>query len=174
MLQAMGMRLLDARGREIGARWPAVYRNLAAVELDGLDPRVAGTAVVLASDVDNPLLGTHGAARVYGPQKGASAQQVAELEAGLERWAGLVGAATGHDLTGAAGAGAAGGVGFAALSVLGAERQPGVDVVLGLIGFEDLLSGARLVITGEGSLDEQSSARQGAGRRRPGRRAAWG
>jgi glycerate kinase len=93
---------------------------------------------------------------VYGPQKGASAQQVAELEAGLERWAGLVGAATGHDLTGAAGAGSAGGVGFAALSVLGAERQPGVDVVLGLIGFEDLLSGARLVITGEGSLDEQT------------------
>jgi glycerate kinase len=112
--------------------------------------------VVLASDVDNPLLGTGGAASVYAPQKGASEQQVAELESALRHWAELLGAATGTDLEDAAGAGAAGGVGYAALAVLGAERRSGIDVVLDLVGFEDLLSGAGLVITGEGSLDEQS------------------
>ena len=155
MLQALGVRLLDADGRDLPPGGEAL-RDLDAVDLDGLDPRLAGTAVILASDVDNPLLGVHGAAQVYGPQKGATPEQVVVLDAALRRWGEILGAATGRDLATAAGAGAAGGVGFAALSLLDAEIRPGIDVVLDLIGFDDLLSDAQLVITGEGSLDLQS------------------
>jgi glycerate kinase len=106
----------------------------------------------MASDVDNPLLGPCGAAHVYGPQKGASPDDIELLDVGLGRLADAIdpGAA---DLPGA---GAAGGVGFAALSVLQATAESGIDVVLDLVGFEDQLDGARLVVTGEGRLDEQT------------------
>jgi len=151
MLQALGAALLDDRGAEI-APGGAALAGLATVDLRGLDTRLAGVRLVLASDVDNPLLGPRGAAAVYAPQKGATPEQVAELEAALAHWAGLVDGA-GAQL---AGAGAAGGVGYAALTVLGAERRPGIDVVLELVGFADALQSASLVITGEGSLDEQT------------------
>lgn len=122
----------------------------------GLHRALGEAEVVVASDVDNPLLGPRGAAAVYGPQKGASAADVAELDAALARWAGTVQGATGTDLAGAPGAGAAGGVGFAALAVLGARLQPGIDLVLDLVRFRERLPGARLVICGEGSLDAQT------------------
>jgi glycerate kinase len=108
--------------------------------------------VVLASDVDNPLLGPNGAAAVYGPQKGASASDVEVLEERLRAWADEVG----HEHADTPGAGAAGGIGFAAMALLGARRRPGIEVVLELVGFADALPGARLVITGEGSLDAQT------------------
>jgi len=111
---------------------------------------------VIASDVDNPLLGPRGAAMVYGPQKGATPQDIRDLEAGLARWAAAVHTATGVDAAATPGAGAAGGVGFAALAVLGARVRPGIDLILDLTGFEEHLRGATLVITGEGSLDEQT------------------
>ncbi|HST84341.1 MAG TPA: glycerate kinase [Kineosporiaceae bacterium] len=155
MLQALGVRLLDREGQDVGPGG-AGLRSLDTVDLTGLDPRLAGTRVVLASDVDNPLLGPTGAASIYAPQKGASVDQVAELELGLQRWAGKLGLATDRQLAAAPGAGAAGGVGFAALTVLGAELRPGIEMILELIDFEELLPGASLVITGEGSLDEQS------------------
>ncbi len=155
MLQALGVRLLDDRGHEIGPGGRGL-QNLTSVELDRLDPRLAGTTMMLASDVDNPLLGAEGAAAVYAPQKGANAEQVAELEDGLRRWSDLVGSVIGQGLAGAPGAGAAGGVGYAALAMLAAKRRPGVEVVLELIGFDDLVTGARLVITGEGALDDQT------------------
>src|SRR5262249_9650863 len=107
-------------------------------------------------DVDNPLLGPDGAAAVYAPQKGASREQVVLLEQGLANWADKLTAATGRDLASVAGAGAAGGAGFAALAALGARGGPGVELGLDLLGFEDLLAEARLVITGEGRLDRQS------------------
>lgn len=110
----------------------------------------------MACDVDNPLLGARGAAAVYGPQKGAGPADVARLEDALARWADVVGATTGQDLRDAAGAGAAGGVGFAALAVLGAELRPGIDLVLDLVGFDEAVAGCDLVVTGEGALDEQS------------------
>jgi glycerate kinase len=106
----------------------------------------------LASDVDNPLLGPTGAARVYAPQKGASTADVALLEAALTRWAAAVDPASAQ----VPGAGAAGGVGYAALTVLAAKRRPGIEVVLDLVGFANHLQGAQLVITGEGSLDTQT------------------
>ena len=126
------------------------------LDLAGLHPALRQTEVVVASDVDNPLLGPRGAAAVYGPQKGASPADVAALDAALARWAEAVHHATGVDAAGTLGAGAAGGVGFAALAVLGATLRPGIDLVLELVGFPAALPGARLVITGEGSLDAQT------------------
>jgi glycerate kinase len=121
-----------------------------------LGDRLRGVQVVVACDVDNPLTGPRGAAAVYGPQKGASPEQVAELDDRLTRWADLVAEQIGSDLRDVPGAGAAGGVGFAALALLGAELRPGIDLVLELVHFREQLAGADLVITGEGALDEQT------------------
>ncbi|WP_410788742.1 glycerate kinase [Kribbella sp. C-35] len=125
--------------------------------IDALEGRrLEGVQVVVACDVDNPLTGPRGAAAVYGPQKGADPRQVAQLDAALTEWADAVARATGRDLRDAPGAGAAGGVGFAALALLGAELRPGIDLVLDLVRFREQLAGADLVITGEGALDEQT------------------
>ncbi len=151
MLQALGARFMDHTGEELAPGGGAL-QSLTEVDLTELDWRLAGVDFVLASDVDNPLLGPRGAAAVYGPQKGATPEDVEQLDIGLGRLADALdpGAA---DIPGA---GAAGGVGFAALSVLQATPSPGIDVVLDLIGFHDQLEGAQLVITGEGRLDEQT------------------
>ncbi|WP_432885657.1 glycerate kinase [Kribbella sp. CA-245084] len=122
----------------------------------GLGGRPEGVQVVVACDVDNPLTGPRGAAAVYGPQKGATAEQVVELDNKLSAWADQVAAQTGRDLRDVPGAGAAGGVGFAALALLDAELRPGIELVLEMVGFEEQLAGADLVITGEGALDEQT------------------
>lgn len=167
LVQALGARLLDAGGADLQPGGAAL-RDLARIDLSGFID-LTGVEVVVASDVDNPLLGPHGAAAVYGPQKGATPDDVEVLERGLARLAaraaathGLVGAVE-HDgqprpmgVAGAPGAGAAGGVGFAALAFLRAEIQPGIEYLLDLLGFGGHIHGARLVITGEGSLDEQS------------------
>ena len=171
MVQALGGRLLDQAGRELppgGAALTALHR----LDLAGLTP-LAGIEVLVATDVDNPLLGRHGAAAVYGPQKGASPADVVILEAGLARWADCAERALAGQLPAAGrpgawpsprvsrprdepGAGAAGGLGFAALAFLGARTRPGIELMLDLIGFAGRLRGARLVITGEGSLDAQT------------------
>lgn len=158
LLQALGARLLDAAGEELD-RGGAALARLDRVDLAGLDPRLAGTEFVLAADVDHPLLGERGAAAVFGPQKGAGPEQVRALDASLTVLRDRLGDALGETALRAAeapGAGAAGGVGYAALAVLGARRRPGVEVVLEFVGLAEELSGADLVITGEGSLDEQS------------------
>ncbi|MEW9527932.1 glycerate kinase [Microbispora sp. NPDC049125] len=165
MVQALGVRLLDAAGAELPPGGAAL-RDLHEIDVSGC---LRGFEVVVASDVDNPLLGPYGAAAVYAPQKGAGPADVAVLEAGLARLAavaahthGLAGAAE-HDgvvrsmgVAGMPGAGAAGGVGFAALAFLGADLRPGIDYLLELLEFDRHVRGARLVVTGEGSLDEQS------------------
>jgi glycerate kinase len=155
LLTALGARLVDADGVEL-AQGGAALAGLARLELGGLHPKLASTAVVVASDVDNPLLGPNGAAAVYGPQKGADPDDVALLDAALAHWADVLDAATGTALRESPGAGAAGGVGYGALAALGAELKPGIDMVLELVGFAEALPGARLVVTGEGSLDEQT------------------
>ncbi|WP_313480635.1 glycerate kinase [Microbacterium sp.] len=155
MLRALGvaLRTEDRPVRPGGAG----LVELVSADLTGLDPRLAAVSVVLAADVDNPLLGERGAAAVFAPQKGASADDVAVLEAGLSRLAELVDALPGVRASASApGAGAAGGVGYAALAVLGAVREPGIDVIQRLIGLEARIADADLVITGEGSLDDQS------------------
>ncbi|MGW0605092.1 glycerate kinase [Streptomyces sp. NPDC002640] len=159
MLTALGARFLDARGQELGPGGGALGA-LASVDLSGLDPRLSDGTVelVLASDVDNPLTGPSGAAAVYGPQKGASPQDVAVLDAGLTRYAEVLERAVGPRAAGLAqapGAGAAGGIGFAAL-LLGARFRAGIEVLLEVVGFDAELRRAGLVVTGEGSLDAQT------------------
>ncbi|QFG69959.1 glycerate kinase [Ornithinimicrobium pratense] len=155
LLQALGARLLDADGAPVGPGGAGLER-LAALDLSGLHPRLATARLTVACDVDNPLTGPHGAAAVYGPQKGADEDHVRALDAGVAHLAEVVARHTGQDLRDTPGAGAAGGVGFAALAVLGAVLRPGAEVVLELTGFHDALPGADLVVTGEGSLDGQT------------------
>jgi glycerate kinase len=157
MVEALGVRLTGRDGAGVG-RGGAALAELAEVDVAGLDPRIGPgrCEVLVASDVDNPLLGPSGAAEVFGPQKGATAADVVVLDQALGRWAELTQAVTGLDLAGAPGAGAAGGTGFGALAYLGARLVPGAPLVLDLIGFDSALAGADLVITGEGSMDEQS------------------
>ncbi len=155
MMQALGARLVDSSGAEL-ARGGAALADLVRLDLSGLHPGLAQAELVFGCDVRNPLLGPAGAAAVYGPQKGAVGGDVDRLDAALATWARVVAAATSTDLASAAGAGAAGGVGFAALALLGVTLAPGIDLILELGGFLDALSGADLVVTGEGSLDEQT------------------
>jgi glycerate kinase len=155
LVQALGGRLLDAGVAELPPGGAAL-QHLDRLDLSGFDQRVAGTGFVVASDVDNPLLGERGAAAVYSPQKGASGAEVAVLEAALARWAAVATAATGIDAAWVPGVGAAGGVGFAALVFLGAELRSGIEYLLDLLQVRAALPGARLVVTGEGSLDEQT------------------
>lgn len=155
MLQALGAALYTEAGEATPGG--AALAGLVSVDLAGLDARFAETTVVLASDVDNPLLGERGAAAVFAPQKGASDDDVVLLEQGLARFTALLECSPRVTPSiDAKGAGAAGGVGYAALAVLGARRERGVDVVLRLTGLAARIAGADLVITGEGSLDAQS------------------
>lgn len=155
MLAALGARLLDASGTPIGRGGGALSR-IASVSLEPVVSRLSGASVVVASDVTNPLLGIDGAAAVFGPQKGASPGDVAALDAALGRWADVLAPVVGTDFRTVPGAGAAGGAGFGALTGLGARLEPGIELILSLLGFDDAVLGADLVITGEGSLDEQS------------------
>ena len=155
MAQALGARLLDEGGEELPPGGAALVR-LDRVDLTGLDARLVGTQVVVATDVDNPLVGPSGAAAVYGPQKGASAEDVALLDAGLRRLAEVLERDLGLRLADAPGAGAAGGLGAGAIAFLGARQESGIDAVLEIVGFAEAVAGADLVLTGEGSLDEQS------------------
>ncbi|OIJ24033.1 glycerate kinase [Nocardioides luteus] len=161
MLRALGARLLDTSGAEV-AEGGAALQDLARIDLDGLDPRLQETEIVVACDVDNPLLGPRGAVATFSAQKGAGPEERAILEASLATYASLVSAVLdlpGLDLSApedAPGAGAAGGVGFAALAVLGGRVERGVDLLLDLVGFHEALHGADLVVTGEGSFDHQT------------------
>ncbi|MFE6645806.1 glycerate kinase [Nocardioides sp. NPDC057772] len=155
LLRGLGARLLTASGDPVGEGGAALER-VTRLELDDLRRRVEGIEITVACDVDNPLTGPRGAAAVYGPQKGADPDQVPRLDAALDHWASVVAEATGADLRDHPGAGAAGGVGFAAVALLGAELRSGIDLVLELVGFASGLDGAALVVTGEGALDEQT------------------
>jgi len=157
MAQALGARLLGSTGQDVSPGG-AGLADLASIDISALDRRLADTEVVVASDVDNPLVGARGAAAVYGPQKGASEQDVAVLDAALSHYAAVVARDLGLDVAHTPGAGAAGGTGAGALAFLDARLTSGIELVLDVIGFADALAGADLVITGEGSLDEQSLA----------------
>ncbi|MBU8552781.1 glycerate kinase [Streptomyces rochei] len=159
MLSALGARFLDGAGEPV-APGGGGLADLVSADLSGLDPRLSDVELVLASDVDNPLTGPKGAPAVYGPQKGASPQDVETLDAALGHFAKVL---EGTETVGARaaeyaaspGAGAAGGIGFGAM-LLGARFRPGIEVMLDVLGFAPALERADLVITGEGSLDEQT------------------
>ncbi len=150
-LQALGAHLLDNQGNEI-AQGGAGLAQCTRIDLSNLDSRLSRTEFILASDVDNPLLGPKGAAAIYAPQKGASTSDVALLEAALMNFADVAG--TSHVTT--AGSGAAGGFGFMAYTFLQASHRSGIDTFIELTEFESKCVGADLVITGEGMYDSQS------------------
>jgi glycerate kinase len=157
MAQALGVRFLDRDGRELPPGGAAL-EALDVIDVAGLDHRVSETEIVVASDVDNPLVGRRGAAAVYGPQKGAGAAEVEQLERALTRLADAVARQLDVDLATMPGAGAAGGTGGGAVAFLGARIVSGIELLLDLVGFSEALGEADLVITGEGSLDAQSLA----------------
>ena len=155
LLQALGATIRTATGAEVRPGGAGLL-DAARLDLTGLHPELAGAELVVACDVDNPLTGSRGAAAVYGPQKGAGPEDVELLDSALTRWADLVARATGTDRRDEPGAGAAGGVGFGLLAVLGATTRPGAELVFELTGLPDALAGVDLVVTGEGSLDAQT------------------
>ncbi|HEY0189292.1 MAG TPA: glycerate kinase [Cellulomonas sp.] len=156
LLVGLGARLLDRDGAEVP---PLPWRlaEVAAVDLTGLDPRLAATRIDLACDVTSPLLGPTGASAVFGPQKGVAPEQVPVLDDALRRFADAVEAATGAPVRDVPGAGAAGGLGFALLG-LGARPRPGAALVADAAGLAGHLRGADLVLTGEGAIDAQTAA----------------
>ncbi|XEC28491.1 glycerate kinase [Streptomyces fradiae] len=157
MLAALGAVFLDADGNPVGPGGGALA-DLASADLSGVDPRFAGVDLVLASDVDNPLTGPKGCAAVYGPQKGATPEDVETLDTALAHYARVLEKAIGAkaaELAASPGAGGAGGIGYGAL-LLGASFRPGIELMLDVLGFAPALERATLVITGEGSLDEQT------------------
>jgi glycerate 2-kinase len=155
MAAALGARFLDDAGAELPPGGAALLR-LARVDTAGLDPRLRHVAVTVAADVDNPLVGPHGAAHVFGPQKGAGPDDVLLLDSALRRYARVLAADLGVDVADIPGAGAAGGLGAGAIAFLGARLRSGIELVLDLVGFHEAVATADLVVTGEGKLDGQS------------------
>lgn len=156
MAKALGVRLLDASGKDLkpGA---VDLGKLARIDMAGLDPRVRRVKIRVACDVQNPLCGPTGASTVYGPQKGATPEMVAHLDAGLAHLAGIIREQLGIDVAEIPGAGAAGGLGAGLIAFAGAELQSGVDLVLDTLDLDSMMRGVDLVITGEGQIDGQSA-----------------
>jgi glycerate kinase len=157
MATALGARFLDEHDNPVepvGGALLAIRR----IDLRGLDSRLAGVRVEAICDVDNPLLGERGAAHVYGPQKGATPEQVRMLDAGLANLAMVVERDLGMDVRELPGAGAAGGLGAGLKAFLNAELRRGVDLVLDLVGLKEQLRGADLVLTAEGQIDSQTAS----------------
>jgi glycerate kinase len=155
-LQALGARLLDASGDDLppgGA--PLAY--LDTIDVSGLDPRLASTAIRIACDVTNPLVGPNGAAAVFGPQKGADSGDVRVLDGSLSHFADVLAAHTGMDVRSLPGIGAAGGLPAALVALAGATITPGFDLVAQVVGLEAKVEAADVVLTGEGRLDSQTA-----------------
>lgn len=154
-LQALGVRLLDNAGQDIPPGGGGLNR-LAHVDTSGLDAAWHETEIIIASDVENLTLGDEGAAAVFGPQKGATPQQVNVLERNLDAFFTVIAAQTGNDVRTLKGGGAAGALSAGLIAVLGGEIQSGIDLLLDYYDFEQLLQTADLVITGEGQMDDQT------------------
>lgn len=156
ILQALGARLLDDQGRDIPPGG-AGLAQLASLDVQPALERLAGVRIVVACDVINPLTGPDGAAAIFGPQKGASNQDVQQLDANLGHLATLA-RQQGMDIDSFPGSGAAGGIGGIIAGILGGELRPGIELVMETVGLEKQLSQADLVITAEGSIDAQSAS----------------
>lgn len=155
LLQALGVRFLDAQGAELGDGGAALA-TLESIDLSGLDPRLKQVEIEVAADVNNPLCGPRGASAVFGPQKGATPEQVEQLDEALRHFAAVAAKTLGEDHSLFPGVGAAGGLGFASRAFLKARFRPGIELVAELSGLEEAMQGAALAITGEGRLDGQS------------------
>ncbi len=155
MLQALGASFLEVTGKEIPVGG-AGLAHLHSVDLSNMDERLKDVTFNVACDVDNPLVGENGASAIFGPQKGATPDQVALLDENLAHFAEITQATTDKNIVNIPGAGAAGGLGGAFLGYLNAELKSGIDIVLDTVEFEKHLEGASLVITGEGRIDSQT------------------
>lgn len=155
MIQALGGRLLDKYGAEIGPGGGALS-SLASIDLSTIDPRLENIKIEAACDVENPLTGPTGASEVYGPQKGATPEMVKQLDENLTHFANIYEKQLKKSIRNIPGAGAAGGLGAALMAFLSADLKRGVDIILETVRFEDHVKDADLVITGEGSIDSQT------------------
>ena len=156
MAQALGAGLLDAGGKELPFGGAALAR-LEHIDITGLDSRLTGFDVLLASDVNNPLCGPEGASAIYGPQKGATPEKVQQLDAALAHYADVIQRNLGLDLRDIPGAGAAGGLGLGLMVFLKARLVPGIEVIIDTTNFVETLKDADLVFTAEGRIDCQSA-----------------
>jgi glycerate kinase len=154
-LRALGVRLSDKSGKEI-THGGGNLTKIARIDASGLDPRWQKCEIIIASDVENPLLGETGAAAVFGPQKGASPKDVKTLESNLSHFAKLIAKQHGRDIRKIRGTGAAGGLSAGLMAFLGGHIESGIDLLLEYNQFEKRLKDTDLVITGEGQMDEQT------------------
>jgi glycerate kinase len=155
MVQALGGRLLDEAGHDIGPGGGSLSK-LALVDLSELDTRLKDVHIEVACDVDNPLTGPRGASAIFGPQKGATPEMVELLDQNLAHFADVVEKELGRSFRDLEGAGAAGGLGASLLAFLNADLKRGIDIVLHAVNFEAEVQDADLVITGEGRIDSQT------------------
>ena len=155
IIQALGGQLLNTKGKPIRATGAGLH-ELATINLDTLDKRIPNVEFVVASDVDNILLGDHGATRVFGPQKGASQEMIGQLEKNLEKYGILLEKASGRAVIERPGAGAAGGLGAGMMAALGAALKGGFDIIAQITNLQDHIAQADLVITGGGKIDRQT------------------
>ena len=155
MATALGVRFLDSSGNALPSGGAALAR-LHRIDTSGLLESISGVEIIAATDVTNPLCGPTGASEIFGPQKGASQEVVAELDAALRNFANVVKKDTGHDVLDVPGAGAAGGLGAGLMAFAGAKIQSGIDMVCQVLDFDSHLAGADLVITGEGRADRST------------------
>lgn len=156
LVEALGARPLNARGRKIG-RGGGALRRLISIDVSDLDPRVKRTPIEVAVNWKNILLGPQGVARLYGPQKGATPKQVAELEEGLETLAAVIRRDFGVDVATMPGGGASGGLGAGMRAFLGAKLVPRFQFASRFVGFNDLLAQSDLILTAEGSIDRKTA-----------------
>jgi glycerate kinase len=156
MACALGVKLLDGNGHPLD-KGGAALLSLEKIDLSGLDPRIAQTSFEIATDVDSPLTGSNGASAIFGPQKGASAEDVRLLDRALCRFADVAARELHRDIDRIPGAGAAGGLGAGALLFLNGTIRPGVDLIVRETGLEEKMKGASLVVTGEGKIDGQTA-----------------
>ncbi|MDR3957303.1 MAG: glycerate kinase, partial [Escherichia sp.] len=155
MVQALGAKLCDANGNEIGFGGGSL-NTLNDIDISGLDPRLKDCVIRVACDVTNPLVGDSGASRIFGPQKGASEAMIVELDNNLSHYADVIKKALHVDVKDVPGAGAAGGMGAALMAFLGAELKSGIEIVTTALNLEEHIHDCTLVITGEGRIDSQS------------------
>lgn len=155
MMQALGIKLLDKKGKEI-QRGGGNLDKLASIDSDSMDERISGTEFLIASDVNNPLLGKSGATHVFSPQKGAGKAVLEVLEKNMLHLANMIENHTGLHIRELPGSGAAGGLGFGMMSMLKARSEPGFDIVIKITELEKKMTGVDLVITGEGKIDSQT------------------
>ena len=156
MLKALGVRFLDEKGEDAGEGGQALAK-VARIDLSGLNPLLKECHIQVACDVNNPLCGESGSTYVYGPQKGVTEDMKKILDEAMAHFARVTSEALENDYMNTPGAGAAGGLGFAFLAYVGATLTPGIELILDAVGLEDELSGADVVVTGEGRLDFQTA-----------------